>query len=482
MIKRIIYFLLAALTVLIAVVLFNTFRFGNQKTPVKESVAVTGISDSAAIHLSNAIQIKTVSFGDTLAIDSAEFTKFRVFMEETYPTLHKQLPRKIFSEFSYVFTWKGKDTTLAPYVLMAHMDVVPVEAIAESKWSVPSFSGKIVGDTIWGRGAIDDKASVVGILEAVEQLLKENYQPQQTIYLCFGHDEEIAGKRGAAKISQWFREQNIRPKLVVDEGGQVDTERFKELNRPVAVIGVGEKGFVNIDLTVEIPGGHSSMPFPETSIDVLNKAIEKIREKQMPAMITPPVQELLTRVASGGGFVNRMAISNQWLFQSMLIRKLEQEKGTNAMIHTTLVPTIVKAGIKDNVIPSVAKATFNSRILPGQSSDDVVNFVKQAIDDERVMVKKQTISLMEPSAITPATHPMFQKIEDVVYKTVPQVLVSPYLMIGATDSRYFRPFSDAVLNFAPMRDAKGFHGIDERIPVSDLKNMIFFYKMLITGK
>jgi carboxypeptidase PM20D1 len=482
MIKRIFYFLLAAITMLIAVLLFNTFRFSSNQIPVKESVAITGISDSAAIHLSRAIQIKTVSFGDTLAIDTAEFKKFRVFMEETYPTLHQQLPRQIFSEFSYVFTWKGKDTTLAPYVLMAHMDVVPVEAVAESKWTVPSFSGMIQGDTIWGRGAVDDKASAIGIMEAVEQLLKENYQPQQTIYLCFGHDEEIAGKRGAAKISQWFKENNIHPKLVVDEGGQVDTERFKELGRPVAVVGVGEKGFVNIDLTVEIPGGHSSMPFPETSIDVLNKAIERIRAKQMPAIVTPPVQELLSRVVAGGSFFNRMAMSNQWLFKGILISRLEKEKGTNAMIHTTLVPTIVKAGIKDNVIPSVAKATFNSRILPGQTSDDVVNFVKQAINDERVVVKKQTISLMEPSAITPATHPMFQKIEDAVYKTVPQVLVSPYLMIGATDSRYFRPFSDAVLNFAPMRDAKGFHGIDERIPVSDLKNMIFFYKTLITGK
>ncbi len=445
-------------------------------------MTITGISDSAAQHLSEAIKIKTISFGDTLAIDTTEFTKFRAFMETTYPLLHQQLPRQIISEFSYIFTWKGKDTTLAPWVLMAHMDVVPVEAIAESKWTVPPFSGMIKGDTIWGRGAVDDKASVVGIMEAAEQLLKEKYQPQRTIYFCFGHDEEISGKRGAAKIAEWFIQNKIKPQLVVDEGGQVDTERFKELGRPVAVIGVVEKGYVNIDLTVEIPGGHSSMPFPETSIDVLNKAIEKIRAKQMPAIITPPVQELLNRVVAGSSFVNRMALSNQWLFKSMLVSQLEKDKGTNALIHTTLVPTIVKAGIKDNVIPSVAKATFNSRILPGQTSDDVVNFVKQAINDERVQVQKQTISLMEPSAITSTSHPMFQKMEAVVYKTVPQVLVSPYLMIGATDSRYFRSFSDAVLNFSPMRDAKGFHGIDERIGLNDLKSMIFFYRLLMIEK
>ncbi len=481
MLKRFFFLVLTAILVLSAVLLFNTIRF-SKTIPVHPSVEVTGISDSATLHLSQAIQIKTVSFGDTLPIDTTEFLKFRVFLETTYPTVHQKLPRQIFSEFSYVYTWKGKDTTLKPYVIMAHMDVVPVEAVAEKNWTVPSFSGTIKGDTIWGRGAVDDKASAISIFEAAEQLLKENFQPERTIYLCFGHDEEIAGKRGAAKISAWFKEQNIHPELVLDEGGQVDREHFKELNRPVAVIGVGEKGYVNIDLTVEIPGGHSSMPFPETAIDVLNKAIVKIRSQQMPAKITPPIQELFLRTGPGGRLLNRMVLSNQWLFKSMLITELEKTKQTNALIHTTLVPTIVKAGIKDNVIPSVAKATFNSRILTGETSDDVVNFVKKAINDERVTVKKQTISLMEPSALTSSEHPMFKKVEAITYKIVPEVIVSPYLMVGATDSRYFRPFSDAVVNFAPMTDAKGFHGIDERIPITDLKRMIFYYKMLITDK
>lgn len=481
MLKRFIYLILLVLLGIAAVVLFNTFRFSG-KIPVRQSLPLTGISDSAALHLSNAIQIKTVSFGDTLPVDTAEFRKFKAFLETTYPTVHQKLPRLIFNEFSYVFKWKGKDTTLKPYVIMGHMDVVPVEAVAEKNWLVPSFSGMIKDDTIWGRGAVDDKASVIAILEAAEQLLKENFQPERTIYLCFGHDEEIAGKRGAAKISAWFKEQKIEPELVVDEGGQVDTEHFKELKRPVAVIGVGEKGYVNIDLTVEKPGGHSSMPQQETAIDILNKAIMHIREHQMPANIPAPIQELFTRIGPGGSFVNRMALSNQWLFKGMLIAQLEKTKETNALIHTTLVPTIVKAGIKDNVIPSVAKATFNSRILPGETSDDVVNFVTKAINDERVTVKKQTISLMEPSAMTSSDHPMFKRMEEITYKTVPGAIVSPYLMIGATDSRYFRPFSSAVLNFAPMTDAKGFHGINERIPVSDLKRMIFYYRLMMTEK
>ena len=481
MFKRFLYLCLLISLILAAVIIFNTWRY-TKSIPVYPSVAITGISDSAAIHLGEAIRIKTISFGDTLPVDTTEFNKFRTFLETTYPTVHRQLPRLIFSEFSYVFTWKGKDTMLQPWVIMAHMDVVPVEAVAEKNWTVPSFSGLIKADTIWGRGAVDDKASAISIFEAAEQLLKENFTPQRTIYLCFGHDEEISGKRGAAKISAWFKEKNISPELVLDEGGQVDSEHFKELNRPVAVIGVGEKGYVNIDLTVEIPGGHSSMPKKETAIDVLNKAIEKVRAVQMPARITPPIAELFNRIGPGGGYINRMALSNLWLFKKMLISQLEKTKETNALIHTTLVPTIVNAGIKDNVIPSVAKATFNSRILSGETSEDVVNFVKQAINDERVIVKKQTISLMEPSTITAADNKMFKKLEAITYKTVPNAVVSPYLMVGATDSRYYRSFSNAVLNFSPMQDAKGFHGIDERIPVSDLKRMIFFYKMIITDK
>ncbi len=464
---------------LVVVLLFNTFK--DSSTLPKYTVeGAPAANDSAAVHLSQAIQIKTVSFGDTLAIDTTEFLKFRKFLETSYPNVHAKLQRQIFNQFSYVYKWAGKDSSLQPYVLMAHMDVVPVEAVAESKWTVPSFSGTIKNDTIWGRGAVDDKVSVIAILESVEQLLKQNYTPNRTIYLCFGHDEEISGKRGAKVISNWFKEQNIKPAMVLDEGGQIDTKHFKQLNRPFAVIGTSEKGYANFDLSVEIPGGHSSMPAAETAIDVLNKAIEKIRAHSMEPAITPTMQELLNRTKPAEKFANRLVLSNLWLFKGLMIGQLEKTKETNAMVHTTLVPTILQSGIKDNVIPTVAKATFNSRILPGQTSDDVLKFITNAVNDDRVVIKKQTISLMEPSPITPFDNPEFKKVEQIIYKSVPDVLVSPFLMIGATDSRYYRSFSNAVLNFSAVQDVKGFHGIDERIGKTDLNRMIFFYNQLIT--
>jgi carboxypeptidase PM20D1 len=479
--KRILQLLLVSLIVLILILFFNTL----QLKPIQEgsSVAVEiPKDDAAALHLSEAIQIKTISFGDTLPIDTAEFLKFRAFMEKTYPLMHSKLEKQSFNQFSYVFKWKGKDSSKAPFVLMAHLDVVPVEAIAESKWTYPSFSGMVKEDTIWGRGAVDDKSSAIAIMEATEQLLRNNFTPERTFYICFGHDEEIAGKRGANIVSQWFKENNIRPAFVLDEGGMIDTEKFKDVKKPVAVIATGEKGFVNVDISVTIPGGHSSQPEKETAIDVLNKAITKVRATQMPPIITPPLQSLLERTAAEQSFLKRMIVSNMWLFKNVVIKNLEENKQTNAMVHTTLVPTIVKAGIKDNVIPSIANATFNSRILPGQTSDDVVNFVKNSINDDRVTVKKQTISLMEASSSTPSDHPTFKMLESITKKIVPNVLVSPYLMIGATDSRYYRPFSEAVLNFTPMQNAKGFHGIDERIGIADLSRMISFYKLVLAEK
>lgn len=480
MIKKILGLIVLAVLILGAVLLVNTFRFP-KPVPGGAPVADYGVSDSVAQHLSAAIQIRTVSFGDTLAIDTAEFLKFRQFMETTYPTMHARLPRMSFNEFSYVFTWKGKDTVAKPIVLMAHLDVVPVEAIAEPKWTVPSFSGAIKGDTVWGRGAVDDKASAISIMEATEQLLKEGWVPDRTIYLVFGHDEEVSGKRGANVMAQWFADQNIHPELVVDEGGMIDTENMPELTRPIALIGVGEKGYVNVDLTVEIPGGHSSMPMKETAIDILNKAIVNVRKEQMPARITPAVDEFMRSIGPYQGFVNRLAISNMWLFSGMIISKLEISNKSNAMVHTTIVPTIVQAGIKDNVIPSVARATFNSRILPGESSDDVVNFFVKAIQDERVKVKKQTISLMEASPSTATSHPMYKRVETAVRQTAPDAIVTPFLVIGATDSRYFRKFSDAVLNFTPIVNAKGFHGIDERVGIQDIKRSVQFYRILIKG-
>ena len=477
MIRRIFQLLLIGLAMLVCIVLINTFRF-NTELPIKPSLPVPAISDSAIRHMSEAVQIKTISYADSLPIDTTEYLRFRSFLERAYPLIQQNLPRKIFNQFSYLYTWEGKDKSLRPYVIMAHTDVVPVEEASLKKWRVPPFSGAVKDSMIWGRGVVDDKGCVVPILEAVEDLLQKHYQPQRTIYLSFGHDEEISGTHGARSIVDWFKAQQIHPELVIDEGGEFTVEQFPDLKRPVAAIGVGEKGYLSFTLRVEMPGGHSSMPQKETAIDVMSTALVHLRRKQMPFHITEPMKVLLGRVGAQGSFLRRMAISNQWLFQPLLEKEFEKDHVTNSLFHTTIVPTILTAGIKDNVIPTEVTAIVNCRNLPGDSQEDVIRFMTQQIGDNRVQIIPEKGN-KEASAITDIKGPAFKKVESLCYEVMPDAATVPYLLMGGTDSYYFGEVSDGVIKFAASTDGKGYHGIDERLAVSDFKRMIFFYSLLI---
>ncbi|MBS1667288.1 MAG: M20/M25/M40 family metallo-hydrolase [Bacteroidetes bacterium] len=477
MIKKILKGLLLLLALVTAVVLINTFRF-SKEIPHKQALPLTAINDSAVQHLSEAVQIKTVSYADSLPVDTASFLQFRKFLETAYPLVHQKLPRQIFNQFSYLFKWEGKNAALAPYVIMAHMDVVPVEAAALDKWTVAPFGGVIKDSTVWGRGTADDKGCVISILEAVEELLRQNYQPERTIYLSFGHDEEISGTRGASAIADWFRKQNIHPELVIDEGGEITVENFPELKRPIAVIGVGEKGYLSFQLTVEKTGGHSSMPDKETAMDILAKALVNLRSEQMPFRMSGPVEVLLNRVGPGMPFGERMALANQWLFKPILKKEFEKSHVTNALFHTTIVPTVFNSGVKDNVIPGKATVIVNSRNLPDDPQGDVIAFMKKQIHDDRVQIIPEKVN-KDASKISSIDGAAFKKIEDICYQVMPDVVPVPYLLMGGTDSRHFDDIAKGVIRFAASIDAKGYHGIDERLPINDFKRMIFFYSLLI---
>lgn len=477
MIKRLLLFLFVAIVVLAVIVLIKTAKY-NGNIPEQTAMQEPVISDSAITHMSEAVQIKTISYADSLPVDTAEYLRFRAFMESAYPLVNEKLPRQIFNEFSYLYKWEGTNKSLPPYVIMAHIDVVPVEEATINKWTVAPFSGAIKDSMIWGRGVVDDKGCLVPILEAAEQLLHENFQPQRTIYLSFGHDEEISGGRGAQTIAEWFRQNNIHPELVIDEGGEITEEQFPELKRPVAAIGVGEKGYLSFKLSVEKPGGHSSMPAPETSIDILSKALVKLRSTEMPFRITAPMQELLDRVAPGMPFMEKTALANQWLFGGMMQKQFDADEVTHSLFHTTIVPTLINAGIKDNVIPAVATAIVNSRSLPGDTQNDVIAFMKKTINDDRIRIEPFKTNV-EASKITNTNSTAFKKVENLCYKVMPHVIPVPYLLMGGTDSHYFDAVSNGVIKFSPTIDGKGYHGIDERLPIADFKRMIFFYSLLM---
>jgi len=477
MLKKLFVAISLLVIILMGIVFFNTLR--TKPWPSHKALEMVALPDSAIVHMSQAIQIATISPEDTTHIDTFHFDQFRKFLETAYPLVHQHLTRTLIKNYSYVFEWKGTDSSLLPFILMGHYDVVPVEASAIKLWTAKPFGGEVKDSSIWGRGAVDDKSNVISILEATEALLKKGFTPKRTILLCFGHNEESTGT-GAIDIVKYLKSKNIRADLVLDEGGEITTDKIKDVKRPVAMIGVAEKGYVTFELSVEKTGGHSSIPAKETAIDILSKALYKLRSKQIPTSLQAPVREFLTRSSgSSQTFVNKLAMSNLWLFQFAVKKILSYTPEGDAMLHTTIVPTILESGVRENVIPTNAKAIVNSRIITGETTKQVQDFIVNAIDDDRVKIKIMGDFNTEPSAATDINSPAFKMMEEAVYKTVDDAIPVPFIMLGATDSRVYREISNGVVNFAPLVDSKGYHGIDERLPIKDFQRFINFITIII---
>ncbi|MEX6686288.1 M20/M25/M40 family metallo-hydrolase [Danxiaibacter flavus] len=477
MIKRFFLSLIVIIILLFAFVLTKTFIYSRQ-IPATSAAQVPALDNMAIVHLSNAIRIKTVSLAGDHPKDSSSFFAFRSFLDSAYPVIQQKLQKTVIDSFSYIYHWKGKNSQLAPYLFLAHTDVVPVEDSSAHLWHVEPFAGTIKDSAVWGRGATDDKCSVIALMEAVQVLLTQNYQPERDIYLCFGHDEELGGIYGAQKIVQWFKERNIKAALVLDEGGIITKENFKELNRPIALLGVTEKGYATFELSVEKAGGHSSMPEKETAIDILIAALNRLKQHPTKVRFAEPTNVMLDKIGPGLNFTTRMALANRWLFEPMLVSQFEKTKGTNASIHTTIVPTILSAGMKDNVIPSFAKATVNCRIMPGETSASVEAFIKTAINDDRIHLNRGQFA-SEPGKPTSLESEAYKKAIASAYKILDNIVPTPFLMIGATDSRFYEPVTDATIRFLPAIDPQGYHGVDERLPFADLQRMIFFYQLMM---
>jgi len=475
--QKIVAAVILGILVFIGCILFNTFSA--RPWPSAKAAPLPPLPDSAIAHMSQAIRIATVSPQETSSIDSPAFNAYRAFLEGAYPLVHKQMTRNTLAGYSYVYTWKGSDPSLLPIILMAHYDVVPVEPSAIKLWTVKPFGGEVRNDSIYGRGAADDKGSMISIMESAESLLKTGYTPRRTIMLCFGHNEESTGD-GAKAVVAWLQQQKIRAEMVIDEGGELTTEKIKDVARPIAMIGVGEKGYATFELSVEKTGGHSSRPERETAIDILAKALVEMRQKNTPRRILPVTREFLQRVSgSSNSFLKKMAINNLWLFEGLVIYQMAEDKDGLAMISTTIVPTILESGVRENVIPSNAKAIVNSRILPGETAKDAAEFIRKTIDDERVKIRYTGDFTTDPSPTTEFQSPAFARVAGAATAIVDDVIPVPTIMLGATDSRNFRAISDGVINFCPIMDPKGFHGIDERIGVKDLQRAIAFYTIIL---
>ena len=472
----------AALVLFAGFCLARTAQYGSSGAEVKPLPEVT-IPESAAERLAGSIRFRTISHETPNAFDEREFRGLHAYLARVFPEVHSQLRVETVGTHSLLYTWNGKDPSLNPILLSGHLDVVPIEPATNHEWNEDPFAGQIVDGFIWGRGAIDNKSTVVGTLEAVEGLLRDGFRPNRTVYLAFGHDEEVGGTQGARQISALLKSRGVMLEMVLDEGGVISDGILTGIPLPVALVGIAEKGFVSIELSTRAGGGHSSLPPKETAIGILGAAITRLEKYPMRARLEGPTLELFDRIGPVLPFAQRAVFANLWLTRDLVVRQLESSPVTNAMVRTTAAPTIFEAGSKDNVLPGKARAVMNYRILPGDRIADVAEHLRRVISDNRVQVKIAGRFSAEPSAASSTDSDTFRTLEVAIRKITPDVVVAPYLVLVATDARYYSELSSNIFRFLPLRltaqDIDRMHGTNERLAIRQYETAIRIYRQLI---
>ncbi|MBI1340091.1 M20/M25/M40 family metallo-hydrolase [bacterium] len=448
----------------------------------------------AVDHLSRAVAIQTVTTvaGDPQPSAEGPWLEFHALIDQTYSAISARASFETIAGLTRLYTWQGTDETLAPVILMAHQDVVPVNPGTEKDWSFPPFSGAVApppgggDDHVWGRGAMDDKGSLIAILEAADALARAGWAPNRTIMFLFGHDEEVSGA-GAQAAFRLLAEREVKPYLVLDEGFAV-LSNFPLTGKPAALIGVAEKGYLSVEITATTEGGHSSRPPRESGAVRIARAISALDENQLPADLTaPPFTEMIDAVAQDLPFATRLAFANRWAFSGLIEGQLT-DPSANAIVRTTTAPTMLEGSVKDNVLPQRARAVVNFRIHPRDTIESVLQHVRDVtahIDGLTIAPYRDGIG-SEASPVSSTTGDAWSKLRSVAHAAGGggDLPVAPGLMIAATDARYASAIStDAVYRFIPAiyddADLNGFHGTNERLSVANLRRMIDAYAQLM---
>ncbi|GAB5415187.1 MAG: M20 family peptidase [Congregibacter sp.] len=479
--KKIALLLGLGILVLISVLFYSTTTsFEGQHVKVTARTPVAVNIDAASRRLAEAIRFPTISHDDRTRLDPVPFQQIHDHMARSFPTVHAVAPPERFNEHSLLYRIPGSCADLKPALFMGHIDVVPVDDVTLAQWTHPPFDGVIENGVIWGRGAMDDKVTVYALLEAMEMLLAEGLQPQRSIYFAFGHDEEVGGPEGAAAIAKYLKDEGLEFEFVLDEGGAITEGVVDQVDAPVAMVGIAEKGFVNLRLTVNAPGGHSSQPPDHTAAGILSQAIVNLEARQFDTDLQY-VKGTLESLGQRVDFATRLAMSNLWLFGPMVEASILQKQSTAASVRTTLAATMLEGSSKSNIMPTRATAVVNSRIMPGDSVASVKAHVVSAINDPRVEVS--TFMENEPSVVSPTDSIGYRLIEKHIRQLDESVLVAPYLVVGGTDSKHFYQLSDNIYRFIMIRasgvELQRIHGIDEQLPVDGYRRAIqFFYALL----
>ena len=434
--------------------------------------------DAAAAKLARLITCRTVSSRIPEDVDAAEFARFRTELAALFPAVHEQLALEE-AGGGLLFHWQGREPELDPVVLMAHYDVVPVQD--ESRWEHPPFAGVLADGYIHGRGALDDKGSLAAILEAVETLLAEGFVPARSVYLSFGDNEETAGD-SAAQAAALLKARGVRPWLVLDEGGAVAGQAFPFVKSPVAVIGVSEKGILDVELAVDDPGGHASTPNRLGAAARLARAVVRLDRRPFPAALHPVTIEMLSRLAAGASPLPAALFARAGSLRLPLTRIFGALGGEpNALTRTTVALTQLAGSKASNVLPTRATATANVRIAPGESIASVLERMRRTVRDRKVTLR--VVEGTEPSPVSSTSNAQFAALEAAIGEVFPDAIPAPYIMLGGTDSRRFTAICDAVYRFAPFRMDKAarasIHADNEKLSIAAFSEGIRFYRCLL---
>jgi len=479
--KLILYVLSVTIVVaLVGIYRANTVYVDGQYYPSVKTQKVEVDLDLVVEHFQQAIRIATISKDYPAAVTPEPFLAFHQHLSDSFPLVHDFAERTIVNDYSLVYKFEGSQKDLKPALFMGHMDVVPVDDETLAKWTHEPFAGIIADDQIWGRGAIDDKSTVMALMEAMELSLKHGKQAKRTVYFSFGHDEEIGGSQGAKKIAEYFEKLGVKFEFVLDEGGLILEDLIDSVDQPVAIIGIAEKGFVNIRLIAERPGGHSSMPPDHTGPGILAQAIVKLEQNKFPATLEY-TNIMFDEIGYFADFTSRLAMANQWLTAPIVKKVMLSSQTTAAGLRTTTAATMLKGSSKSNILPTRTTAVVNFRIIPGETWQSVLEQVKSIIDDPRVTY--EVFMNNNPSSVSSTESLGFKLIEQTIREFNDDALVAPYLVMGGTDSKYFYPLTDSVYRFLMIRldhtTMNIVHGIDERISIDNyVMGIQYFYELL----
>ena len=468
--------LLALVVLLLGIAIVRTLAIKAPKAAVCDTVLTEEECSIAAEKLGAMVQVPSVSKREDE--DLTEFYKLHTVMEAQFPLLHQKLEKEVLNG-TLLYRWKGSDPSKKPILFMGHQDVVPA---TNDGWRVDAYSGAVIDGNLYGRGAMDCKSTMYVELQAVEELLAEGFVPPCDVYLEYSINEETGGD-GAAAAMRHLKEKGITLALVIDEGGAVIEEPVSGMDRPYAVIGITEKGYMDLKITARGKGGHSSTPPRNTPAARLFAFANEIeRKRPFRKELLPEVVEMFTKMAPSFNFPMRLILGNIWLFKPLLMALMPMVSPFGeAVMATTCCFTMMRGSDAANVIPKEPYLVANLRTSVHQGCEASLAVMKKYAAKYDLDI--EVIMQRDASPVSNIHSKEYAYVCDCIRKQFPDVGIAPYIIMGGTDCRHFHALTENALRFAPVRmtnaQSASCHAVDENVSISAMAEGVRFFKMFL---